>query len=144
MVGSLTGANTVLMLSIANLFPSPQQLQGFAADDIYDIGQIQSVETVMGVDGILSGGFVFAEVEQTISLQANSPSVSIFQQWWASMQQQQDTLIAAMTTYLPSLGLKFNHSNGFLTGYPPMPGIKKIAQPMRFQVRWGRIVPAPI
>ena len=53
---SITSANAILTLAIPLLFPTPVQLQGFAADDVYDIPRIKSVETLMGVDGVLSGG----------------------------------------------------------------------------------------
>jgi hypothetical protein len=82
-MSTLTGANAVLMLTIPPLFTTPQQIQGFAADDVYDLDEIESVETLMGVDGILSGGFVWKSQPQTIMLQADSPSNAVFDTWYS-------------------------------------------------------------
>ena len=61
MAGTITGSSAIVMLSIPGLFTQPQQLQGFDMDDVFDTDQIASVETKMGVDGRLSGGFVALE-----------------------------------------------------------------------------------
>lgn len=143
-MGTLTAADTVLMLSQPILFPVPVQLQGFAADDVYDVDQIKSVEVSMGVDGVLSGGFVFQEVVQNITLQADSDSNDFFDIWWLQMQ-------AAKTTYpvnglisLPAVATKFAQIKGFLTGYSPAPAAKRILQPRKHQITWEKIAPAPL
>jgi hypothetical protein len=139
----ITGANASLQLTQATLFPVPQQIQGFAADDIYDLDEIESVETLMGVDGVLSGGFVWKPQSQSIMLQADSPSNAFFD----AIQSQQ---IAANTTYvlngvltLPAIGLKFIQTTGYLTGYK-LPGAKKLIQPRRYRIMWNLVLPAPV
>jgi hypothetical protein len=67
MAGSITAANAIFQLYIPAVFSAPQQLQGFAADDIFDTENQELVQTQMGVDGLLSGGFVFIETKQTIT-----------------------------------------------------------------------------
>lgn len=57
---TLTAANSIITISIADLYPVAQRLQGFAADNITDIDSSNSVETSMGVDGRLSGGFILS------------------------------------------------------------------------------------
>ena len=143
MSGTLTGANSIITLSIETIFPTPIQLQGFAADDVADTQSIQSAETLMGVDGILSGGFVFAEVKQSITLQADSGSMNIFDQWFLAQQANLDTYVATGVLILPSLGTKWTYSRGFLTGYTPVPPIKKLAQPRKFEITWNSIKPSP-
>lgn len=140
---SITSANAVLMLAIPPLFPVPQQLQGFAADDIYDIPQIRSVEVMMGVDGLLSGGFVYVEIRQEISLQADSASNLVFDTWWTQMQAAQDVYVANGIIQLPSIATKFQMVRGFLTGYKPSPGAKKVLQPRRYEITWESVAPAP-
>lgn len=141
---SITSANAVLMLSIPLLFPIPQQLQGFATDDIYDVPQIKSVEVQMGVDGVLSGGFVHTQITQSITLQADSVSNDIFDTWWTQMQAAQDTYEANGIIQLPSIGTKFAQTKGFLTGYKPLPAGKRILQPRTYEITWERIAPAPV
>jgi len=48
----LTGANSIYTLAISSIFPSPQQLQGYAADDVFTSDPLESTETLMGVDEI--------------------------------------------------------------------------------------------
>ena len=142
-MGSITSANTVLTLAIPLLFPTPQQIQGFATDDIYDIPSIRSVEVQMGVDGVLSGGFVFVQVPQTITLQADSPSNDFFDAWWAQMQAAREVYTAEGRIVLPSIRTKFVQVNGYLTGYKPAPAAKKTLQPRPYEITWESIAPAP-
>lgn len=140
---SITAANAVLTLAIAQLFPIPQQLQGFATDDVYDVPTIKSVEVLMGVDGVLSAGFIYAEVPQDIHLQADSPSNAIFDTWWSQMQAARDVYEASGLILLPGLKSKFQQTRGFLTGYKPVPAGKRVLQPRTYQITWERIAPAP-
>jgi hypothetical protein len=142
-MATLTGANIQIFFSIAGLYNAPVQLQGFMVDDVYDTDQIASTETMMGVDGILSAGFVFVPVKQNFALQADSASIAIFENWWATNQQLRDSLSANASILLPSLGKKYTQTKGFLTGYKPMPDIKKLAQGQKFAVTWQQIAPAP-
>jgi hypothetical protein len=139
---SITSANAVLMMSIRNLFDTPQQIQGFAADDIFGTDPITASETMRGVDGKLSGGFVYNEINQNYSLMADSPSVDIFDQWYLAQQAQRDTYVADMTILLTSLGTKWALTNGFLKTYPPIPDAKKVLQPRRFTITWETVSPA--
>jgi hypothetical protein len=141
-MSTLTGANAVLMLTIPPLFTTPQQLQGFVVDDVYDLDEIESVETLMGVDGILSGGFVWKSQPQTIMLQADSPSNAIFDTWYSQQVADLTTYVCNGIIILPSLGLKFIQTNGFLRGYK-LPGVKKLTQPRRFRIEWNKVLPAP-
>jgi hypothetical protein len=138
----LTAANAVITLSQAILFPTPQQLQGFSADDVTDIEPARVLEHLMGVDGVLSFGFVWVERMQEITLQGDSASNDFF-----------DTVItqqeAAETIYpldglviLPAIGLQFNLINGGLETYKPMPQVQKIIRPRRYRIVWNRVIPA--
>lgn len=143
-MGSITSANAVLMLSITSLFPAPQQLQGFAADDIFTTEDIQVTEPVMGVDGKLSAGFVNMPVPMSIAVQADSISNAIFDQWAAASKILQDVYFAQMTVVLTSLGRKWTCSNGTLTRYKPMPDAAKVLQPRRFGIVWETVLPANV
>ena len=140
-MATITGANSTFTLAIAGLFPTPVQLKGYAADDAFATEALASAETMMGVDGILSGGFVYVEVKQTITLQADSPSTAMFDQWYAAQQQQQDVFVASGLITLPSTKLKYVMTTGFLTSYPPLPDVKKLLQPRRFGITWQSAQP---
>jgi tail fiber protein gp32 len=140
---SITSANAVLTLSIPLLFPFPQRIQGFATDDIYDVPAIKKVETQMGVDGVLSAGFVYVEIPQDITLQADSISNLFFDTWAQQMNAAQDVYEASGEIVLPGISTKFQQIRGFLTGYTPVPAGKKTLQPRKYQITWQNIAPSP-
>lgn len=141
---SLTGANSIIALAIPGLFNTPQQLQGFAADDVFTTEMVRRIEVLMGVDGFLSGGFVNVEVKQSFSLQADSPSNDLFDQWDATQQQLGDPIIANGEETLLSINKSWSLTRGFLTGYTPVPEVKKIIQPRKFEITWNFVRPAPV
>lgn len=140
---SLTAANAVIMLSQAILFPVPQQLQGFAADDVTDIEAARILESSMGVDGFLSFGFVWTERRQSITLQGDSASNSFFDTISRQQEAAQDVYPLNGIIVLPAIGLKFILTNGGLENYKPIPPVKKILGPRSYNIVWNRVVPAP-
>lgn len=143
MARSLTAANAIITITIPGLFNTPQQLQGFSADNVYDMAVQEVVQTAMGVDGILSGGFVFNPVEQTFDLQADSLSNDIFEIWAANQAQQKDVFTANGETTLPSLSKSYVSTKGFLISLPPAPAAGKILQARRYMIRWQSILAVP-
>ncbi len=143
-MGAVTAADAVLTITIPLLFPTPQQIQGFASDDAFDLPQIKSAEVMMGVDGILSAGFVFVPIPQSISLQGDSASNDLFDMWWTQMQAAKATYQASGQVILPSIGKKYTLRQGTLTGYKPIPPVKKLLNPRQHEITWAGFVPAPI
>lgn len=139
---TLTAANAVLQISVAGLFTTPQQIQGFANDEAFNFDDVDTAETVMGVDGVLSTGWVPKELVQTIMLQADSPSIDLFEDWYASQQQARENLIASGTVIYPSVQRQYNLVRGTLRGYSPTPGAKRILQPRKFSIVWNYVEPA--
>jgi hypothetical protein len=140
---SLTSANAIITLTIDGVFSTPQQLQQFAVDDVADVDTLTVAETLMGVDGFLSGGYVFNKVKYTFTLQADSPSVFVFDQWKLAQDSLEDTFPATGNLVLKSLGTKWIWNNGFLTEWSPAPNVKKILQPRKFSVEWESVIPQP-
>lgn len=138
----ITAANAVLTLQIATILPVPTRIQQFGADDIYDFDAIQSVEAVMGVDGVQSGGWTWKSQVQSITLQANSPSNDIFDMWYAQMKAANGTYICNGVLILPAIGKKFIQTGGLLTDYK-LPGAKKLIQPRRYGITWNDVIVAP-
>jgi hypothetical protein len=142
MSGTLTAADAVLTISQPILFPTPQQIQGFAADDVTDMDSAKILEHLMGVDGVLSFGFVFVERMQKIVLQANSDSNALFDTVNTQQEAAETVYPLAMTIILPSIGLMWTCINGGLENYKPMPGVKKILQPREYRIVWNKVVPS--
>ena len=74
-VGNITDANSVVILSVDDLYPAGVQIQGFSTDTAWTAGDSQIAETRMGVDGRLSAGYTPQPRTITISLEASSPSL---------------------------------------------------------------------
>jgi hypothetical protein len=141
-MSDITSANAVLMLSIDGLYPTPQQLQGFSADDIFEAESVDTKETSMGVDGRFSAGFVFKEVPWSVTLQADSASNDIFDNWYAAEQAAKAPYFASATVLLPAISKKWAMLNGVMVAYSPMPAGKKFLQPRKFTIHWGQLQPA--
>ncbi len=139
---SITSSNATLMMTISIIFPTPEQIQNFATDDVTDVDEVESAQTMRGVDGKLSGGFVYADIKQSIILMADSPSIDIFDQWY-NAQVANRTTYTADAILLLDVGKKWTFTKGFLKGYKPIPQAKKLLQPQRFNIEWETVVSAP-
>ncbi|MGJ2408995.1 hypothetical protein ACR8FJ_22855, partial [Salmonella enterica subsp. enterica serovar Paratyphi A] len=102
------------------------------------------VGTAMGVDRLLSGGFVFTPVEQNFSLQADSVSNFIFGQWAAAMINNRDVFTANGQTTLTSVNRTYVSTKGYLVNKSPLPTAARILQPRRYMIRWERVTANPI
>lgn len=143
---TITSANAVYTLTVqasdgTDLFGAPQQLRGFSADDIFTTGPLASSETLMGLDGVLSGGFVFVPIVQNISLQADSDSNDIFEQWWEQQQLARDVYIANGVVLLPAIAKEWVLTKGFLTSFPPIPDAARTLRPRRYAITWNQVSP---
>lgn len=138
-MASITAANATIMLAIAGLFDTPQQIQGFAADDVFSVEPTDVTETLRGVDGKLSGGFVYGDLPWSITLQADSASNAIFDAWVAGQITAQDVYTANAVVLLRSLNAKWTMTKGFLKKWPSMPDAKKLLQPRKFLIEWESI-----
>ncbi len=143
-MASITDADTVLVLGLPLILPTPQQIQGFSTDDIFSSAPFSPVHVQMGVDGNLSGGFVPVEKKTEIMLQADSPSNDFFDSWEALQEANLTAYICAGILTYPSLGRTFTMTKGFLTNYSPIASSKKTLQPRRYEITWQTIIGVPI
>lgn len=140
----ITAANVSFIIGVPLLLPVPQQLQGFAADDVFDVDDIDSTDILMGVDGILSAGMIFAPKPMNIALQADSPSISFFDAWYQGQQANVGAYAAQGVVTFTSIGTSYGLTTGYLSRYKPMADAKKILQPRKFRVTWQTIIPIPV
>lgn len=142
-MATLTGASANITLLIPLLFPSPVRLQGFAADDVYSMDSIEVAETIMGVDGGLSGGFVWKEIKQTFAIMADSPSNQVFENWYAAQKKSIEVLIAEGRTNIVATGTTYVSTRGFLTTYTPAPTVGKLLRQRSYAITWQDIQAVP-
>lgn len=139
-MATITSANAILALGINQYFPTPQIIQGFAVDDAFESESVQQSEVLMGVDGILSGGKVFVPYKMTIHLQADSPSVFLFDAWRNAQNAALDVFSAFGSISLPGTSMLYTLNNGFLTSATPFPAVKKTLTPLTYEITWQSIV----
>jgi tail fiber protein gp32 len=143
-MADITSANAVIMLWAPLVYPTPVQIQGFAAEDIFQTQPVAPNETMMGLDGGLSAGFVPTEKKWEITLMADSPSIS----WFDGMNNAAYAAYQALSIFgsvtLTSIGKLYQMNRGFLTRYPPMPDGRKILQPQKFEITFQNIFATPV
>ena len=139
---SITSANSVFMLSFGSLFPIPQKLEGYRADDSFMVDDVEIAQTVMGVDGKMSSGYVPTQKVMTITFQPDSPSISKFEYLIAATKAAKDTFNLSGTISLSSIGRAYALTNGVLTNYKPLPDAKKVLQPVTYKITWQDIEPS--
>ncbi len=143
-MATLTAANSVLTLTATPLYPVPVHIQGYAADDAFTGAEVEMVETQMGVDGKLSGGFTPYPVPFEFTLQADSVSNIVMDLIMDFQDTQREVMGFSASVMIPSLGMVYVLSNGFFTKGSAMSTAKKIMQPRKFSFVFNNILRTPI
>lgn len=143
-MATLTSANSDFILTIPGAFAAPMVIQGYATDDAFGSEDVNPVEVKIGVDGLKSSGFTPYLVKTLIHLQADSPSILIFDNWNGALQAARDDITAAGAIASPSLGIAWALINGSLTRFKPIPDAKKIFEPRTFEITWAQVIPSAI
>lgn len=138
-MATITSANSTLAISVTNLYPVPQIIQGFAADDAFMQDAVDQAEIVMGIDGKMSAGFIFNPVKMTITVMPNSPSYQIFADWMLAQRTAREVYTANASIYLPAISRKFTLFNGVLTSGKQLPDVKKVLQAVPFVITFERV-----
>jgi hypothetical protein len=141
-MANITSANSVLTLGVLNLFPVPQQLQGFGTDDAYSIDVVEVTESMMGVDAKMSSGWVPQIKTMHVNLQADSASNTFFEAWYAAQEAAQNPYFAFGIITQDSVGRNYVLTNGVLSGYTPLADSKRVLSPRKFSIRWESVIPA--
>lgn len=139
---TITSANSVFTLVIPGLLPVPQNVQGYAVDDAFDTDEIQVAEAQMGVDGKMSAGYTPAITMLKVHLQADSPSIDLFEAWLGAEKAAQEVFYAQATIELPSVQKLYTFTNGVLSRATPMPSGKKVLQAQTYTIEWETANPA--
>ena len=133
---TITSANSILSFTVASLFPTPVQIQGFSSDKAFTMDALDLAEIQMGVDGRMTAGFTPNPSKQDISLQADSPSRGFFATVVAAMKSSREIYYFSGTLLLPSTGESFTMTRGILTRAMQMPSAQKVLTPVDFEITW--------
>lgn len=141
---TITSANSVFTLTVAGVLPAPFQLQGYAADDAFSAEAVDTAETMVGVDGKMSGGYVPRITPMRIVLQADSDSIEVFDQWLGYQDARKEVFPAEAVIILPAIQKAYGCHKGFLKRVTPFPAAKKVLQPVEYTIDWEAILPVPV
>lgn len=141
---TLTSANSSFVLNIPGVFPIPIAVQGYATDDAFAVEAFDTAEAVMGVDGKMSAGFTPNVKKLTVTLQADSPSLEIFDAWVGAMESAREVFYGDATIVIPSINKTYNLRKGALTNAKKLPDAKKILQAVPYVITFESIEPALI
>lgn len=142
-MATITSANSTFVLTVGTIGLS-FTVEGYAADDAFTAESVTSAETMVGVDGKKSAGYVPHLAPFTFALQADSPSNAKIDALIAYQETQREVVRLDAVISMPSIGRSFTLSNGTLKSYPPMAGAKHTLQPRTFSIDWEAIRPAII
>lgn len=141
---NITAADGVLVLSCPDLLIPATQIQQFAADAAWAMGDTEMAQKVRGVDGRLSFGFVYGEYDFVITLQADSDSDAFFETVTsASLVNQTVYRIEGVLT-LNGNKKAFIMNRGGLTTGRVMPDGQRVLQPRTWTIGWEKVLPVPI
>ena len=143
MANNITSANAVFIIAVPAL-AIVHQLQGFAADDAFDVDAQDIAENVMGVDGKKSSGWIPQMYSQAIHLQASSDSIGVIDQIYQFSNANKTFYEITGTISYPSTGKSYTLVNGSLTNYKPMADARKTLSPQDFTIVWEAIVPSVV
>lgn len=141
---TITAANSVFMLSIPELYPIPQRLEGYTADAAFDTDTAEPAEVVMGVDGHMSAGYVPFLTRQTINIMPDSDTSIIFEDWLQAQKTRREVLYCFGEITLPNLFRAYTLNKGVMTSVVQIPGVRRVLQGRSFQITWFSIDPVPV
>lgn len=141
---SITSADALYVLSSADFALAGTVLEGYAADAAFTLDAADTAETQLGVDGKLSAGWVPRSYNQTITLQADSPSCAIFEGLVAAQDVSRNVFRLNAVITLKGNQRAYNLTRGVLKSHTAMPGAQRVLQPQTYTIEWERVLPVPI
>lgn len=143
-MATITSANSAFSLAVTDLYPVPQTIQGYAADDAFTAEALEMAEIVMGVDGHMSGGFIFNASILTVHIMPDSPSLPIFENWITFQRTAREVYFANGSISIPSIARKYSLINGILRSGNPIVNARKVLEAVQFVIAFERIIGEPV
>lgn len=141
---TITAADATFVISSADFALAATILEGYAADAAFATDNADTAETSLGVDGKLSAGWVPRSYNQTITLQPDSISRSVFDALVAAQDASRTVFRLNGVINLPGNQFSYSLSRGVLKNYSSMPNAQRVLQPMTFVIEWEKVLPVPI
>lgn len=141
---SITSADSVFSISSADFALAATILEGYAADAAFAMENADTAETMLGVDGKLSAGWIPRSYNQTITLQADSKSRKVFDALVMAQDATRQIFRLNGVITLPGNQYSYTLSRGVLKNYTAMPTAQRVLQPLTFVIEWERVLAVPI
>ena len=142
-MANITSANAVFLIAVPDL-AIVHQVQGFAADAAFDIGEQDVAQNLLGVDGKKSSGWIPQLYTQAVHLQADSDSIGVFDAIYQFQNTNKTVYSITGTVTYTATGKSYALRNGTLTSYKPFADAKTVLQPQDFSIVWEKVQPAII
>lgn len=153
-MSTITSANSSLVLTprlagiLSGLLPALAGagfgVQGYASDDAFATDTVDAAEARIGVDGIMSAGYLPRLTKQTITLQADSPSIKAFELLIGAQDTVREVIFLDGILTIASIGTTYALIKGVLTRFTAIPPAKKVLEPVTYELTWGQVLPAPV
>lgn len=139
---TITSANSVFTLNAPSAGIVNVQLEGYAVDRAFFTDALTVAEVQMGVDGRMTAGYTPNPQPMHISLQADSPSRSVFTAINQILTTTREVIWLSGEVVLPATSEKFSLVRGVLTSTKKMPDAGKVLQPVEYTITWQSIEPS--
>ncbi len=144
MARTLTAANSKFSLSIPGIAIPLFTLSGYAADAAFVVESTEQTQSIIGVDGEASTGFVPALTTMTVTLAPTSNAIAAFEAWYNAQELAKEAFIARAAIDLPSMQRSYQIGHLALQQVQKVPGAQRILQPMTYQLVAAQIVVTPL
>ncbi len=141
---TITSADGTFILSSADIALAATEIGGWAADAAWAFDNVNMAETILGVDGKLSAGWVPRAYQMTVTIMPDSDAIEVFNAFQLACDASKTVYRLNGVLTLPGLGRSFMMTRGVLQNYTPVPTGQKVLQAQTFQIMWEGVKPVPI
>lgn len=135
----VTSANVNLILACEELYPSGVKLEGFSADSVMTADGIDITENRRGVDGRMVSGVIKSIQPVSIVLEANSPSLEVFETIRDAMHANNRPYELTLTCHIPALDKTLVYRRGALKNAPSIPAVQRTLQPTTWSMEFQEV-----
>lgn len=128
MAKHITAASVIMTLVADELYPTGRTIEGFAEDSLRSLEDLTLNESIMGVDGKLSHGFVEYPTVLTLNLMPDQNGYTVFENIAQAQKTLRAPIILSMTIVDVSLNRKYTLTRGALNSWKPMPDATRTMQ----------------
>lgn len=142
MANTITSADINAHITVDALYPMGFVLEGFSADNIFEMDNLELAQAIRGADGKLSAGFVFGTQHQTFHIMPDSPVYKKIQTWATTSVTSKGVYRCNLTAVFKTNGTKFVCTNGVLLNAGNVANAARMLQPITFQIAWETVTPS--